>query len=628
MENKQRAVRWEKAAMVFLAYCAALALSMRFALPKLSAEQQESALSEIVWNLRGSLSGTSVISTLLFAGLVGLGVWNSRQRAGRRTPRALLPVCFLTALVWLMGAAFSIDNTLTALNASPGQVVKSVCYVLGSTYLLYQLGQLLFWFLERETPPGTEGKGKLARLYRAHPFGVSFCAILLCWLPYLVVSYPGNMCYDAWNQLSQFFGLRAFTSHHPPTHTLYLGLFVQLGLNLGSANVGLYLSVLAQALIEAAVFARTLSLMEKWRNPKWLVWGSFLTVVASPYYTAYVSLALKDNLYAAGVVLFVTEVACMLEEKRDYFSSWRHWLLLAASILLTLLFRNNGAYVLYPTAVVLLVYFWATWDKAVRKKAVARAAACLLVPILLSNGIVAAETAVYHIEKNGIGEALSLPFQQTARYVKEYGDEVTEEEAAAIRAVLDYESLAERYDPRISDPVKATYKGEATVEDLLNYVSVWFKQFWKHPEVYFKATANQNYYLLYPFAENLVVYDTTRIELGIAGKTQEFLGIQEVEGLQGAKTAVGGAYRALFSLPVVSLLTHQAPYSLLLIALLVFSAYTKRGKWWLVALPLTLSAAIVILAPVIQGHPRYAFPIIYAMPIAVAYYIRLKDRER
>ena len=55
----------------------------------------------------------------------------------------------------------------------------------------------------------------------------------------------------------------------------------------------------------------------------------------------------------------------------------------------------------------------------------------------------------------------SLPFQQTARYVKNTGDEISEEEREIIAKVLDYDSLAEIYEPMTADPVK-------------NNLSFWF----------------------------------------------------------------------------------------------------------------------------------------------------------
>ncbi len=53
----------------------------------------------------------------------------------------------------------------------------------------------------------------------------------------------------------------------------------------------------------------------------------------------------------------------------------------------------------------------------------------------------------------------SIPMQQTARYLKEYPDDVTKEEAKAIDGVMKYDEIADLYNPELSDPVKATYRG-------------------------------------------------------------------------------------------------------------------------------------------------------------------------
>ncbi len=37
-------------------------------------------------------------------------------------------------------------------------------------------------------------------------------------------------------------------------------------------------------------------------------------------------------------------------------------------------------------------------------------------------------------------------------------------------------------------------------------------------------------------------------------------------------------------------------------------------------LPALISFLFVLLAPQIQGQPRYAFPIIYTMPLMIAFY--------
>lgn len=322
----------------------------------------------------------------------------------------------------------------------------------------------------------------------------------------------------------------------------------------------------------------------------------------------------------------------MLEKGTDYFTKGKHKFLLTASMMGTILFRNNGKYALYPTVLVFLAYFW-SMGRSKGKKDCMRAAVFLLVPVLAANLLTVAITACHDIERGSIREALSLPFQQTARYLLERGHEVTAEEEEAIRAILEYDLLAERYNPRISDPVKGIYKVESTKKELLRYLVIWAKMFFKHPEIYIKATMNQNYYLLYPFIENNDSYDVIFTET-VPEKADYYismvngvLGISEVEALQNYKLIMRGIYKNCLSLPVIGMFFHQAPYCILLIFLIVFTIHKKLWRLIIAMLPLVLSAIIVVLAPMIQGDPRYAFPIIYSMPILLAYYIYIKKSD-
>ena len=61
---------------------------------------------------------------------------------------------------------------------------------------------------------------------------------------------------------------------------------------------------------------------------------------------------------------------------------------------------------------------------------------------------------VFKITSGSIRETLSIPFQQTARYSKYHSDELSKEDIAIIDKVLVYDTLAERYDPELADPVK------------------------------------------------------------------------------------------------------------------------------------------------------------------------------
>ena len=72
------------------------------------------------------------------------------------------------------------------------------------------------------------------------------------------------------------------------------------------------------------------------------------------------------------------------------------------------------------------------------------------------------------------------------------------EDKEVIDNLLEYDTLADRYNPDLADNVKNKYNKYATKEDLLEYFKVWFKGLIKHPNTYIDATVNNVYGYFYP----------------------------------------------------------------------------------------------------------------------------------
>ena len=218
-----------------------------------------------------------------------------------------------------------------------------------------------------------------------------------------------------------------------------------------------------------------------------------------------------------------------------------------------------------------------------------------------------------------------MPIQQTARYVLERGDEVTAEERAAIAAVLDYDNMARDYYPMEADPVKDAFNPEATTADVLNYLKTWLRMGLKHPLVYVKATVNQSYPLVYPFAEcNRLANGTlNRYHLYAA----ETIGIHDVEVAPRLNNIRNEFNADLFYLPFTGLVCSIPVHVLVLMFLCCYALSRRRWCFLIPALPLLLSVGIVLLAPGIAGTPRYAYPIVYSLPVVMAYYYSLVKKE-
>ena len=609
-----------------LCILSALALCMQFSEPELSPAARGSGILNIMENLRLSLDGTAVLSSFVAAALYFL--WRHNRRGSRRT-YVLLPVCcFLMAVIWLMARGFVIDNTLQSLTSGWGQVFKSGIYLLGIAWFLTQLGIALDVFLEQGTDIRT-GSGRLLAFYRRHSFLCPFLILLLsCILP-LALAYPGGMCADSWCQAGMYFqvvrpdwGLYEFTSHHPPAHTVYFSSIIALGRKLGSANLGLFAVVLLQAVLHSALFAYALHTMKQLGAPRYLRILSLLAAMFSPFYVTAYPIVIKDNVYSWAILLFVIEVIYMLHLGRDYWRSGRHMALLALGILGSMLMRNNGKYVIYPMVLLLLILFFIQYKKT---GVLRRAALCLLLPVLAANLIQSGLMRRYDIEKGSIREALSMPIQQTARYVLERGDEVTEEERAAIAAVLDYDNMAQDYYPMESDPVKDAFNPEATTADVLNYLKTWVRMGLKHPMVYVKATVNQNYPLVYPFSEcNALTNSTLNRHHLYAAET---IGIHDVELAPRLNNIRDEFNQDLFYLPFAGLVCSIPVHVLVLMFLCCYALSRRRWRFFIPALPLLLSVGIVLLAPGIAGTPRYAYPIVFSLPVVMAYYYSLVKKE-
>ena len=67
---------------------------------------------------------------------------------------------------------------------------------------------------------------------------------------------------------------------------------------------------------------------------------------------------------------------------------------------------------------------------------------------------------------------------------------------------------------------------------------------------------------------------------------------------------------------------------IILLASVILAFQKKLYRYLIISLPGLLSVVVIILAPVIKRHPRYSFPIMYTLPVMLAYFIFLLHDRR
>ena len=507
---------------------------------------------------------------------------------------------------------------------------QAVALSLGGNLVLFALRSLLYTFLffllfagmqeflinrqvarklfEESQPSVSSGK-----LY------LSWCVILaVLWLPHMIIKYPGALCWDSWQMLTQY-RHQTITNFHSPYYSVLIGLFTDLFMKSRHAEVGLYLFAVLHYLIFVFVFGYSLWMLRvrmKAKRPVCMV--VLLCYALCPYIIGYLGVVSKDCLYSVFVFLFLL---CLLDAFLDgeaFRRSVGKSLLLVIAVINVYLIRRNGVFIILAVWLCLLV------SSFVRKKNLrlsALIALALGLAIAVSSGI----NRIWSVENAGKRDAFSICFQQTARYVKMYQDEIPEEEADIIRAVLPYEELPSLYDPRISDPVKSHYN-PTDMDAMKNWLKLWAKWFIRHPGCYFSAVMEQNYYLFVPeILDNISLYRDVDVgyELGetvvISRDTPFFEPIfHEPAALQGVKEAAVREYMLLHAVPVTRWLGNCSFWFLLLLFFAVFAAANKI-PWLIPFMPEIVTVGIVIISPVIYGHPRYMFPVIYGAPVLAAW---------
>ena len=439
-------------------------------------------------------------------------------------------------------------------------------------------------------------------------FWLCAAMIFLGGIPYLLLYWPGLNIYDTHDQILQFFGYpsyigdgSALSDHHPVALTVLYSLFMKLGLALGDANIGqaLYslLSMLTLALCFALAYAR---LYDMGLSARFCI-GLGACTALYPVLALY-SFNMCKDVSAAPFVLLLTVCLLRMEQTRGVcVKSRRFCVQLVLSLFGLMLTRKPSLYALAFAAPFLLVRY---------RGVCRRLLALLLGPILAFavgvNGLLLPALGVIPGETR---EMLSIPFQQTARYLRTYGEDVTQQELESISRVLDVEYAVREYDPRLSDPVKDTSNPDMTTQDLAAYARAWLSMGLRHPGVYLDAWLNMIYGYFYPSDSNTIVC------LTLNSPEQGGLSLRQSEsGAQARLELHNTIYFTLRRIPGVGALfyvdTIVWAFLFLLLALLL-----RDGAGALCPMMYWVGTLGICMLSPKSGEIRYLMPILYVLPV-------------
>lgn len=424
------------------------------------------------------------------------------------------------------------------------------------------------------------------------------------WLVWLIPFLPGSVPHDGAYQLQLYFGWingGVLNNHHPWVMTVIMGSIVRLGRLVGD-NFAIGLAVLVFSVTECVIYAYVCyTVRRRFRSAK--LYASFVLFYALvPVFGEYAQALVKDGLYASVMSLYALiylEVFSSLVSRNGKLPLGSMIGLVCAALIASFC-RNEGIYIVLGSFAVLL----------------AAAGGRRCVPVILMIALICLNVFAWNaVSKKRLGiitpftkEMLSIPLQQTARYLRDYPDDVTPDEKKYLSAFLDYQNIGKVYNPMISDPVKG-YNEPIQKRTFRGYLKAWRSMLLKHPDAYIEAAFNHTFGYFYPFCKleqttvNYIMHNVLPDDFKNGYLLPE-----------AGRAAVVEWYYFWLTLPVLSLLSTAGTYGWFLLLFIGYMTKYKRHRS-ILALNLPVFLFLVCLASPANGFVRYAFPLISTFPV-------------
>lgn len=315
--------------------------------------------------------------------------------------------------------------------------------------------------------------------------------LIICWIPYYFWLKPGIVAFDEVTMLMHFFDIDGWGAHptgSPMFTELLLSIPVYIFHQFGNDTLGIFVCSTIQYIICICVLSFSLWTLNYYHCNRIVLYVVTFIYAFVPVFPMYAMSLCKDTIFSCSILLLVLCVTILVKSPQLFYSSLRLKTLFSLSLVFCALTRNGAIALVAVPCVIYMIRHNNRWKSFVR--------VCIS-PIIF--------IAIFSILTNYLwgttsyNPFLSIMYQQTALYTIKYGDERSEEDINKIDRILEYDKLAESYNPNLSDNVRMLERAHKNENDINAYKQIWIDEGIKHPLTYIEAFTHNNYLYYYPF---------------------------------------------------------------------------------------------------------------------------------
>lgn len=313
---------------------------------------------------------------------------------------------------------------------------------------------------------------------------IVFCALLVCYAPYLLAYWPGIVLNDTITSIAQALDMEPLVNHHPVLYTLFIKLCMNVGeALLGSRTAGYALYTIAQMIYVCACLSYLIDWVCRHLQKCSMAAACAMTALFGlvPYFASYSIAGWKDPVFSVSVaalsVMLLDDALHPVDKPSP--RSLVRYLLMALMVLFS---RTNGIGVIACVAAWQLLCLIVRAAKKLSPRPGMLAATVVSIAVFfVVHGPVFSSMGVTTDKR----EVNSLVLQQMARVAALDGD-MSKSDRAFLNELLPIEKYKETYRPCCVDLLKwdPDFNTAAMENGMYGH---WFSMLIKNPIAYIEA---------------------------------------------------------------------------------------------------------------------------------------------
>lgn len=431
-------------------------------------------------------------------------------------------------------------------------------------------------------------------------FVINVVLILLAWTPYFLRYFPGLLTADSCAQVAQAIGNAELSNHHPIFHTAIISIFVNAGKSIfNNINIGVAFYTIFQMIIMAIMFATVIRYISKKQAP--LV----VRILVLLYYMFYPINALfsvtmwKDVIFSGIIPIYAIFVIELLFDTENFLKNQKKIVAYIIVSILVMFLRNNGMYIVILTIPFIIIALRKYWKKIISMSLIIILSYMVLRTLIFN---------IFNIKEGSVGEMLSIPLQQIARVKKYHKEELDDETIKQINQFFKCDNIEEKYNPILSDPVKAELNTEYFSANKSEFIKLWLKLLKQYFKDYVESFISNSYGYYYPEAQHWV-----------ANRTMEpnNMGISQEPIIEGNLVSKVDSLIERRDIPIVSMFFSIGTAFGLIIVCLGYKIMKKEYKHIVSYLIIFILWLTIVASPVFCEY-RYAYPMFTILPLYIS----------